>query len=130
MKKLFWGLLTGFALACVASASYAQHHSGEFHGPGAGFHASRFHNGGFHHSHDGRFLARLAFLVGVPFFRGAAFHPYAYNYPDYDDYASSYGPPQSAYWYYCPDQGYYPAIQTCLNGWLRVVSGLIRAIEA
>jgi hypothetical protein len=31
---------------------------------------------------------------------------------------------QSAYWYYCADsRGYYPSVQQCPSGWLRVVPG-------
>lgn len=32
-------------------------------------------------------------------------------------------PPQQQpanYWYYCPDQGYYPYVQACPKGWLQV----------
>ena len=31
--------------------------------------------------------------------------------------------PQSQSQYYCPDSGYYPSVQTCPRGWLRVVPG-------
>ncbi|MEO5765064.1 MAG: hypothetical protein ABIR52_07115, partial [Casimicrobiaceae bacterium] len=45
--------------------------------------------------------------------------------------ASAAPPPQGAiraapaqnYRYYCPDAGYYPAVTTCAQGWLRVVPG-------
>lgn len=124
MKRCLLVLLTGFALACVANASYAQHHSGGFHGPSAGFHGSHFRDGGFHHFHDGRFHARFAVFLGAPLFWGPAFYPYVYDYPYYYDYVAPYEPlQQQGYLYYCPDQGYYPAIQTCPRGWLQVVPG-------
>jgi hypothetical protein len=108
--KLFLVLLST-ALACVANPAYAQPRMGGFHGPGPGFHGSRFFNGGFHHFHDGRFHARVVVFVRAPFFLGAPFYPY---------YPASYAPPQQ-YAYYCPDVGYWPAVQSCLSGWLRVV---------
>lgn len=122
MKRRVLVLLSGFALACVAGASYAQHHMSGFHSPGAGFHGGRFANGGFHHFHDGRFHARFVVFVGTPFFWGPPLYPYPYRYTYYSDYAAAYGPPQT-YYYYCPDQGYYPTIQSCPSGWLRVVPG-------
>lgn len=112
MKRLLLALITGLALACVANASYAQHHMGGFHGPSAGFHGGGFHHGGFQHFHDGRFHRRFAFFIGAPFFWGAPF-----------GYAAWYGAPQQGYSYYCPGQGYYPEVQSCFTGWLRVVPG-------
>lgn len=33
--------------------------------------------------------------------------------------------PQENYWYYCPDpQGYYPYVQSCPEGWMKVVPQL------
>ena len=29
-------------------------------------------------------------------------------------------PQQSSYWYYCPDLGYYPYVQSCPKGWVQV----------
>jgi hypothetical protein len=110
MKLLL--VLLSAALACVASAAYAQ---GGFHGPSPGFHGSHFPNGGFHHFHDGRFHSSFAVFVGAPFFFGAPFFPYSYPY-----YPASYAPPQQ-YGYYCPDLGYWPVVQSCPSGWLRVI---------
>lgn len=113
--KLFFVLLSA-VFGCVANAAYGQPRMSGFHGPGPGFHGSHSPNGGFHHFHDGRFHARFAIFVGAPFFLGTPFYPYVYSYPYY---AASYAPPQYAY--YCPDVGYWPAVQDCPSRWLRVV---------
>ena len=61
--------------------------------------------------------------VGAPLWRSAYAYPYpAYAYPPPTVYAQSYVPPEPAYWYCCPDTGtYYPYIQQCPTGWLKVV---------
>ena len=131
MKKLLLALLTGLTMAGVANACYAQHRGGGFHGPsgfhGRGFHhGSGFHNGGFHHFHHGGFHHRFVFIA-APFFWAPGFYPYLYPYPypvtsyDYLEPPLPYAPPQQDYQYYCPDHGYYPSVQICPNGWLRVV---------
>ena len=125
MRKLLLRLVTGLAMACMASARYAQHRGGGFHGANA-FHGNGFHNGGFHHFHHGRFNHRFLFIA-APFFWGPGFYPYLYPYPypvtsyDYLEPALPYAPAQQDYRYYCPDQGYYPSIQTCPKRWLRVI---------
>jgi hypothetical protein len=132
MKKVLLSLLTGLVVAGVANACYAQHHGGGFHGPSSGFHGGSFqrggfHDGGFHHFHHGCFHSRFAFFIAAPFFWGPGYYPYGlpYSYPvtsyDYLEAAPPYAPQQRDYWYYCPDQGYYPSVQTCPKGWLRVV---------
>ena len=116
MRKLLLGLLTAMAVASVANVSYAQHRGSGFHSPN-GFHGSDFHNGGFHHFHHGHH--RFVFIA-APFFWGLGFYPYVYPYP-YLEAPLPYAPLQQDYWYYCPDRGYYPSVQTCPKGWLRVV---------
>ena len=126
MKKLLLALLTGLAVAGVANAYYAQHRGSGFHGPN-GIHGSGFHNGGFNHFHHSRFHNRFVFFIGAPFFWGPGFYPYLYPYPypvtsyDYLEPPQPYALPHQDYRYYCPDEGYYPSVQTCLKGWLRVV---------
>jgi len=141
MKKSVLTLVTGLAIAGMANACYAQHRGGGFHGAngfqgngfhnggfhgGNGFHGNGFHNGGFHHFHHGRFNHRFLFIA-APFFWGPGFYPYLYPYPypvtsyDYLEPALPYAPAQQDYRYYCPDQGYYPSIQTCPKRWLRVI---------
>jgi len=51
-----------------------------------------------------------------------------YDYPAYNDYPTEvYAEPQGAApsparsRYYCPDIGYYPSVQACPQGWLRVL---------
>jgi hypothetical protein len=58
-----------------------------------------------------------------------------YGYPYYNDYPAYYDSSTDVYvekgtapaapqaQYYCPDTGYYPSVQTCPRGWLRVVPG-------
>jgi hypothetical protein len=136
MKKLLLALAAGLVMSAMASACYAQHRGSGFHGGnafhGSGFHHDGFrHDGDFHHFHHGRFNHRF-FFITAPFFWAPGFYPYlypySYSYPypypatsyDYLDPALPYAPQQD-YRYYCPDQGYYPTIQTCPTGWLRVV---------
>ena len=102
-----------------------------FHGGGGhGFHGGSFHGGhGFHgHGFHGHGFGGSIF-IGAPLF-----WPY-YGYPAYSYYgypaATYYDYPAEAYvepatpqpptQFYCPDTGYYPAVQTCPRGWLRVV---------
>ena len=87
-------------------------------------------------------------FIGAPaFWWGAPYYPYYYPYSYYDGYSYPgpvYGDPgpttyiqqysgtaaQSGagqggggeYWYYCTDPaGYYPQVQNCAKGWLKVV---------
>jgi hypothetical protein len=125
MKKLLLALVSALAMAGIANACYAQHRGGGLHG-GSAFHGSGFHNGGFHHFHHGRFNHSFLF-IDAPFFWAPGFYPYLYPYPypvtsyDYLEPALPYAPAQQDYRYYCPDQGYYPSIQACPKGWLRVI---------
>ena len=59
-------------------------------------------------------------------------YPAYYGSPAYYDSTEIYvepgdrpGPaaPQEQSQYYCPDTGYYPTVQTCPRGWLRVLPG-------
>src|ERR1700680_2782488 len=101
MRKLLLRVVTGLAMACMASAGYAQHRGGGFHGANA-FHGNGFHNGGFHHFHHGRFNHRFLFIA-APFSWGPGFSPSLYPYPvtsyDYLEPASPYAPAQQDYRY-------------------------------
>jgi len=116
MKKFVLMWLTGMVLlGGVNSLAWAH-----------GFRGHGFHGHGFHHLHGSHF----GFSFGFPLYWG----PYPYYYP--------YGPPvyverapvyiereprtyvqePSNYWYYCPNpSGYYPYVQNCSTGWLKVV---------
>ncbi len=117
MKKFLLALLSCLALAAVANVSYAQHRGSGFHGPSS-FHGSGFHHSGFHHFQHGHH--RFVFIT-APLFWGLGFYPYLYPYPYPVTSDYLYAPLQQDYRYYCPDQGYYPSVQTCTKGWLRVV---------
>lgn len=40
----------------------------------------------------------------------------------YSEAPPAYTPPPQNYWYYCQDpEGYYPQVQSCPEGWMRVV---------
>ena len=125
MQKLLLVLLASFAMAGVTNDACAQHRGSAFHGP-TGFHGSGFHDGGFHRFHHGRFHNSFVFIA-APFFWGLGFYPYMYPYPysvttyDYLEPGLPYASPQQDYRYYCPNQGYYPSVQTCAKGWLRVI---------
>jgi hypothetical protein len=125
MKKLLLTLVTCLAMAGMANACYAQHRGSGFHS-GNAFHGNGFHHGDFHHFHHGRFNHSFLF-ISAPFFWGPGFYPYLYPYPypvttyDYLEPALPYAPAPQDDRYYCPGQGYYPSIQTCPKGWLRVI---------
>jgi hypothetical protein len=133
MRKVFLAFLgmVALPLAGVGTASAAMQR-----GVGNGFHGGHFHDG---HFHDGHFHRNFVF-IGAPFFWWGA--PYYAYYPYYDGYylpGPAYGDlgpttyiqrdgttaAQSSgggYSYYCTDPaGYYPQVQNCAKGWLKVV---------
>ena len=66
--------------------------------------------------HDGN-AGRPAVVIGVPVVVGPQYYPYPPS--DYVD--PVYNGQDGNFWYYCPDIGYYPDVQNCPNGWLRVI---------
>jgi hypothetical protein len=118
-------------------------------GGGSGHGGSSWHGGGnWHggnwHGHGSRVFVGLGFAAPwwgwwpgyyplyYPYGGYYGYYPYADYYPyDYEwSYIQqdnpAYGQPRSGqrgeYSYYCPDPaGYYPQVQTCAKGWLRVV---------
>ncbi len=124
-------------------------HGGGWHGSGS--HGSGWHGSGWHHggwrggSHFGLFVGfpgyywpgYYPYSYYYPSYYTYPYYP-AYYYPAtpvYDDSApSTYieqdsggvtqqsAPRQGQYSYYCTDPaGYYPQVQSCATGWLRVV---------
>jgi hypothetical protein len=123
------------------------HSGGSWHGGGTWHGGNNWHGGSWHgghgYWHNGRWVS---VAIGAPFF----YWGWPYYYPYYDDpyyYAPAYtyypapnavyldspsgetqpypAPPQRSTaprgQYYCPDSGYYPSVQSCPKGWLRVV---------
>jgi hypothetical protein len=149
MKRFAMILLAAVGLVGGIGVASAQMHSGGSHG--GGFHSGGFHGGGFHGGgfHGGGFHGSRVFVgvgFGAPWWGWwpgyyPLYYPYYgaygyYPYPDYYSYDyvepsyiqqddSAYQPrsgPRGEYSYYCPDPaGYYPQVQTCAKGWLRVV---------
>lgn len=81
------------------------------------------------HDHDGsrgrdgdhdhhRFPHHPRAIIGVPIIVEPGYY---YPPPVYVEPVPRYVEPIDGYWYYCPDVGYYPAVQVCPNGWLKVV---------
>ena len=87
-----------------------------------------------HHGRHGNFGIYLAPSFGWRYYPPPYYYPPTYYYPP----AYYYPPPQpppvyierplaeqappQAYWYYCTDpEGYYPTIQECPGGWLKVL---------
>jgi hypothetical protein len=102
----------------------------------AGF-AFRGRSGGFHgghgHHHNGAVFVGVG--VAAPFWWGWPYY-YPYYYPPYPYYPYPYYPEMQQstvyvqdqqqaepyYWYYCEGaQAYYPYVQQCPNGWMKVV---------
>ena len=68
------------------------------------------------------------FDIGIPVWGPWWSPPYPYPYPVPPPVIVQQAPvvqtppPAPTYWYYCPNpQGYYPYVQQCLAGWLKVV---------
>lgn len=77
--------------------------------------------------------ARFGFYFGGPVWGAYPYYgwyPYAYPPPyvveqrpiiiQQEPSAYVQQPQQSNFWYYCPDRGYYPYVQSCPQGWLQV----------
>jgi hypothetical protein len=82
------------------------------------------------HGYYPRYHSYGSVFVGIPWYWPSYYaYPYYYDSPtyyyDYDAPATVYVQPQTrsapATQYYCPDTGYYPTVQACPQGWLRVV---------
>ena len=117
MKKLavFW--VIGAALAFAVPSSFGEvHGAGGMHGHE--MHAIHDHGHGF--QEHGHFRGHDRVIIGFPFWWVP---PAYYNSPRYIEQPPAVFVDQdSDYWYYCPNPaGYYPNVQNCPIGWLRVV---------
>ena len=124
--------------------------SGGGHSGGGGWsgggHSGGWHGGHYGHSHGyyGGWCCGygVGIYLGAPWYYGSyyypAYYPAYYEYPAvqyapvYPQSAPAQGtgsttppdyvaPPAGTVQYYCPSGGYYPAVATCPQGWLRVV---------
>ena len=132
-----WAVLAALLLLSLGATARGGHGGGGHDGwsrAGPGHDGARF-SGGRHtgRSHHGRSHHRSSVFLGLGLgFWPSWYEPYGYGYP-YPLYGAIYTPPvyveqadqaQSAYWYYCAgSRGYYPYVQECPGGWLRVIPG-------
>lgn len=138
MKSWLPMLAVAMALCALPGNTSAHRDGSTFHwGGGSPFHwnsaapAMRGGGGRDRHSHQQRFRGGGAVVIGVaPLWLD-------YPYPTVDQgaaldsdtpvYVEKAAPDDIAKEpnakYYCPDFGYYPSVQSCPNGWLRVVPG-------
>ena len=95
-----------------------------------GFNGGRWGGSRFYGSrwHGAPYFASFGLFLGAPYFWGSGYYPYYTSYPGYVTYPTGvYYPsddgavPEASYQYYCPGQGYYPAVPTCPSGWQRVL---------
>lgn len=130
-KAVFvWMAALMLLLSCdFAAARGDSSFGGGFHSGGGGFHSNGGGGGnrGVESHHDGMhrfgrfndFRGRGLIIIGDPFF----WSPYFYDWTLYP--ATSeliYEQPGASFSYYCTNPaGYYPDIQHCPPGWLRVV---------
>jgi hypothetical protein len=127
MQKITIACIVAFAVLGGIGTTNAQMHGGGggFHGGGGFRGGGEFHGGGFHgRSHD-------SFFFGAPIIFGPGYYPYGYSYPYGDVPFTFYGSPGAAdveppdagsiYWYCRDPAGYYPDVQACPSGWLRVL---------
>ena len=150
MKRFLLALISAIALV-GGGAALAQSHGGAMHSGGNGWHGggNGWHGGsGWHHS-GGHGGSHFGVFVGFPAFYWGGYYPYSYypyygypyyGYPAYypapvyadpgpttyieqdDDGVTQAPAPGGSYSYYCTDPaGYYPQVQNCAKGWLRVV---------
>ena len=98
--------------------------NGRGHG---GFHGGHGH---FHSGFRGRVFIGPAFVWG-PGYWGYPYYPYPYYAPPpvvvqeppvyVQPPVVSQGPLEEGYWYYCGSaQAYYPNVQSCADGWVKV----------
>lgn len=117
------------AIACIAAFAVLGGigtTNAQMHGGGGGFRGGgQFHGGGFHGRLHG------GFFLDAPIIFGPGYYPYGYSYPYGDVPFAFYGSPGvadlepqdagSIYWYCRDPAGYYPDVQACPSGWLRVL---------
>jgi len=136
MKRLATALFLIVALLLVpAGASHADGHGGG-HG---GWHGGGWHggHGGWHGGwHGGVFIGGPWWWGPYPYVGPYPYaYPYGYYPPTYYPYPPAVvdGPsvyieqqaapegPSQGYWYYCASaQAYYPTVQKCREGWIKV----------
>lgn len=133
MKKVMYILLLAtLVLFTVPLPSYAGH-SGAYAGANftVGHAAWRGYHGGYHGGWYGHYYPwGPRFYWGGSIFLGAPWYPYGYYAsppvvvqppPVYTEPEQSQQTQQN-YWYYCQKpQGYYPYVQRCPGGWMKVV---------
>jgi hypothetical protein len=129
MKKIACAVFLAMAILCVspwiADAQGPRGHGGGYpHGHGGGYAPG----GGGHPAHW-----NFGFYWGGPGWYWPWWGPYyGYGYyppaPTYvvpqqpQVYVQPQQPQEQAYWYYCQDpHGYYPYVQNCPGGWMKVV---------
>jgi hypothetical protein len=119
MKKIACAVLVAVAILCVSPLLAQAQRSYGHHGHWGG-HA---HGWGGHPAHW-----NFGFYWGGPLW-GWPWGPYGYYPPppvyvpqQPPVYVQPQEPQEPAYWYYCQDpQGYYPYVQNCPGGWMKVV---------
>ncbi len=126
MKKIIYVFILAAAMFLIAPLSSYAGHSAVHHGAsirlvrgGWGWH------GGWHHGFWGpRFFWGPSIVIGSPWY---PYGYYGYSAPPVviEQQPQTYVQPQSPqenYWYYCQNpQGYYPYVQNCPGGWMKVV---------
>ena len=125
------------------SGAWGHPSSGAWGHPPSGSWGGHPPSGGWGHYHGGssQFYFSGSVVLGpwwpwypwYPYYPYYSYYPYYPYYPYYapapavaveqqpQQYADS-GEQQADYWYYCQDpQGYYPYVQSCPGGWMKVV---------
>jgi hypothetical protein len=130
MKTLRY-IALAIVLTMVSGVAWSGRGGHGFHGHGAFVGHGQFiaHRPFFVHrpffAHP-RFSTSFGVFIGAPLFVGPplvyASPPVVYASPP--AYVEQSTPATSSYWYFCPDsKTYYPYVQECPSGWLRVVPG-------
>jgi len=136
---LFVNTLPGFA---AGAGNYRG--SGNYHGSGNYRGSGNYHGSGYYHG--------PRYYYGGSIWIGPGWGPWGgspyYSYPYYPYYPYYPAPPvinqqqqpvyvepapqqeEQSYWYYCSNpQGYYPYVQQCPKGWLKVIPSPVPADE-
>jgi hypothetical protein len=133
MRRTIYIILTTILVVLLTSTltDYAYgaggYHGGGYHGGGyygGGYHGGGYHGGGYY---GGVWIGPGWGWGGWGPWWGAPYYPYYASPPVVEQQAPVYVEPtpqreEQSYWYYCQNpEGYYPYVQNCPGGWMKVV---------
>jgi hypothetical protein len=141
MKKTIFITFAVLILLFANTFSGYAARSGSYHGGGSYHGSGHYRGGGYYHGPRFSYSGNIWIGPGWgPWWGPGWGYPYYYSYPYYPYYqppvinqqqSPVYVEPapqqeEQNYWYYCPNpQGYYPYVQQCPKGWLKVIPSTV-----